>query len=103
MKKETIEEAAGNYSGSILGFNDNQSVMAKHKAFADGASWRINKVWHDATERPNGRDPYLIEYKIFGEKKYNTWRIPFEPVESINDNHGFTRWAYIKDLIPEES
>ena len=53
MKREDIEKAAGDYSGSSLGFADNNSVMAKHKAFADGAEWRINSVWHDVSERPD--------------------------------------------------
>ena len=44
MKREDIEKAAGDYSGSILGFTDNPSVIAKHKAFVDGAEWRINTV-----------------------------------------------------------
>lgn len=47
MKREDIEKAVGDYSGSILGFTDNKSVMEKYKAFADGAQWRINSVWHD--------------------------------------------------------
>lgn len=29
MKREDIEKAAGDYSGSSLGFTDNNSVMAK--------------------------------------------------------------------------
>lgn len=53
MKKEDIEKAAGDYSGSILGFTDNKSVMEKHKAFADGAQWRINTVWHYDKSMPN--------------------------------------------------
>lgn len=52
MKREDIEKAAGDYSGSSLGFTDNNSVMAKHKAFADGAVWRINAAWHDVNEMP---------------------------------------------------
>jgi len=36
MKRKDIEKAAGDYSGSSLGFTDNNSVMAKHKAFVDG-------------------------------------------------------------------
>lgn len=53
MTKEDIEKAAGDYSGSSLGFTENNSVMAKHKAFADGANLRINSVWHDASEIPD--------------------------------------------------
>ena len=55
MKRKDIEKAAGDYSGSSLGFTDNNSVMAKHKAFVDGAEWRINSVWHDAKDTPQER------------------------------------------------
>ena len=47
MTREQIEKAAGEYSGSVLGFKDNPVVMNKHKAFMDGAQWRVNSVWHD--------------------------------------------------------
>ena len=61
MKREDIEKAAGDYSGSILGFTDNKSVMEKHKAFVAGAKWRINSVWHDINEIPeDGRIIVLL-------------------------------------------
>lgn len=65
MTKEDIEKAAGDYSGSILGFTDNKSVMEKHKAFADGAQWRINSVWHDASEIPDLGEAIIVE--LFGK------------------------------------
>lgn len=46
MKRKDIEKAAGDYSGSILGFTDNKSVMEKHKAFADGAEWFRKSLFH---------------------------------------------------------
>lgn len=33
MNRELVEKAAGEYSGSVLGFKDNPVVMAKHKYF----------------------------------------------------------------------
>ena len=39
MTREQIETAAGEYSGSVLGFKDNPVVMDKHKAFTAGAEW----------------------------------------------------------------
>ena len=98
MKREDIEKAAGDYSGSILGFTDNKSVMEKHKAFADGANWRINSVWHDVSECPDENEPTIIEREngklSFHEKGYKgPWKYNVEQFR-------FKRWAYIKDLIP---
>lgn len=60
MKRKDIEKAAGDYSGSSLGFTDNNSVMAKHKAYVAGAEWRINIVWHDVKEMPENNRMILI-------------------------------------------
>lgn len=58
MTREQIEKAAGEYSGSVLGFKDNPVVMANHKAFMDGAQWCINSVWHDMVKE---------EPQVYGE------------------------------------
>ena len=97
MTKEDIEKAAGDYSGSILGFTDNKSVMEKHKAFADGAQWRINSVWHDIKEMPENNRMILIIMQhdiptVIGPD--NTF---FR--EEIKDRH-IQRWAYVEDLKP---
>lgn len=69
-----------------------------HDGFVDGANWRINSVWHDVSERPNGNEPTIIERTgnkfSFHEKGYDgPWKYNVE-------QFGFKRWAYIKDLIP---
>lgn len=46
MNKASIERAAGEYSGSILGFKDNPNVMSKHKAFSDGAHYVLDLICH---------------------------------------------------------
>lgn len=96
MKREDIEKAAGDYSGSILGFRDNPTVMDKHKAFADGAEWRINSVWHSDTEKPNiDKGDLLIGIEVMGKTAYirqNAYYVI---------QFGCIRWAYINDLIPK--
>lgn len=89
MNREQIEKAAGEYSGSVLGFKDNPVVMAKHKAFAAGADWRINSVWHDVNEEPIYwkliiRKDILGDYDLGCELKHDT-----------------ISWAYLDDLVPE--
>lgn len=103
MKMEEIEKAAGDYSGSILGFRDNQFVMSKHKAFADGAEWRINSVWHDASEKPIEFATCLVElesqYGLFYKLKY----FNKAQVKKWSGKYGcdkIIKWAYIEDLMP---
>lgn len=96
MKKEDIEEAAGNYSGSILGFKHLSTVMGKHKAFVHGAMWRIEKVWHK--ELPNAQTKKTVLVK-FTNGLFNLF-------EDIRELKGFENqvkmFAYIEDLTPTE-
>ena len=97
MKKEDIEKAAGDYSGSILGFTDNKSVMEKHKAFADGAGWRINSVWHDASEAPQHSGMSLAFSKdgraVLCGPNNSGWKTTVKVFHIV-------RWAYVDDLKP---
>ena len=99
MKREDIEKAAGDHSGSILGFRDNKSVMDKHKAFSDGAEWRINSVWHDASEEPKKKGYILVqineEYPI-----YVVWSINSTDWDKTAERANAVKWAYIEDLMP---
>ena len=81
MKREDIEKAAGDYSGSILGFTDNKSVMEKHKAFVAGAKWRINSVWQHDIPTVLGPDNTFFK-------------------EEVKDRQ-IHRWAYVDDLLPD--
>ena len=97
MTREEIEKAAGEYSGSVFGFKDNPVVMNKHKAFMDGAQWRINSVWHDASEKPDKNQLVVFECRKTYGKGYSV---------NFGENYLLLKnvllsWAYIKDLIPE--
>ena len=95
MTREQIEKVAGEYSGSVFGFKNNPVVMNKHKAFMDGAQWRINSVWHEAeTELPeSGRDT-LVLFRGGGcgitdsGTRFDLWR-------------AVSQWAYVSDILPE--
>lgn len=101
MTKEDIEKAAGDYSGSILGFTDNKSVMEKHKAFVDCADWIIHSVWHDASETPISGKEALVKY-ITGDLKIK-YRVDvfcgYEWKEMCHYDK-LIQFAYIEDLIP---
>ena len=98
MTREDIEKAAGEYSGSVLGFKDNPVVMAKHKAFTAGAEWRINSAWHSTDELPkrSGFLAVLIDNGIM-ETMYYSVGIGFHEMTL----KGYTSWAYVLDLLPE--
>lgn len=97
MTREQIERAAGEYSGSVLGFKDNPVVMNNHKAFMDGAQWRINSVWHDASEKPDKNQLVVFECRKTYGRGYSV---------NFGENYDLLKnvllgWAYVIDLLPE--
>ena len=74
--KQTVEEAAYNYLQKILESSDfeinfeedNYDAGARdavldvtERAYIAGANWRINSVWHDASERPDKGKMLIVE------------------------------------------
>lgn len=93
MKRKDIEKAAGDYSGSSLGFTDNNSVMAKHKAFVDGAEWRINSVWHDDLKKGQTNRCILVRFR-------NGLFMLFEDIRELKGIEvEVNMFAYIDDLV----
>lgn len=105
MTREQIEKAAGEYSGSVLGFKDNPVVMNKHKAFMDGAQWRINSVWHDAIDKPERNRDFLYESARGWFGINNTTKMAREVYpekwDRFVEGYDVIRWVYIDDLLPE--
>ena len=120
MTREQIAKAAGEYSGSVLGFKDNPVVMNKHKAFMDGAQWRINSVWHDMKkevpqvygEYENEVAPsipclvrgYLSTGYGYGVRYWNVSYEVWDDEECDDyecDKDKIEEWAYLDDLLPE--
>ena len=65
MTKEQIEKAAAIYTAQAEE-SDYAEVRDVKRAFADGANWYINSVWHDASERPKDRNAQcLVEVVVF--------------------------------------
>lgn len=125
MTREQIEKAAGEYSGSVLGFKDNPVVMANHKAFMDGAQWRINSVWHKPSENVESlikEMPVVVKlkrknYLLLG--KFEEFRL-YDGFRDSDGNYSYTmscyfvstslieyalsdvlEYAYLSDLLPE--
>ncbi len=100
MKRKDIEKAAEKYAEENSWYPGETSyesdIIAIEESFADafkaGVKWRINSVWHDATEKPKLGELIIVEVygKIWDYGKYDV----------CDTIHPKARWAYIKDLIP---
>ena len=88
MNREQLEESAKQYG--LVNFKPDEAEAAK-RGFKAGAEWRIDVVWHNMNEKPNGRFVILAD---FGQEEYSLG-INLEGIESAK------RWAYISDLLPE--
>lgn len=98
MTREDIEKAAidniefqGNLDlGTII-------ENACRESFVSGANWRINSVYHKASEEPeSGEMAFAIcegnNPVICGPYHYD-W-------ETTVENFNIIKWAYVKDLTP---
>ena len=90
MNRETIEKAAQSYC-------DNkpyvETVLNKN-AFIDGAQWRINSAWHDASEEtPMAFSPVLT---VHHSGRYSVNMLGKEETCP----RAWDKWAYIDDLLP---
>lgn len=94
MKREDIEKVADEFANKEYEISDIDRIPL-YKGFYHGAEWRINSVWHNSkTEVPDVNTIVLVEkedgsiwqYKVFAKSQMLGWK----------------RWAYIKDLVPNE-
>lgn len=84
-------------------------VNLERRGFIAGAQWRINSVWHDASERPEVNKRVLVEFfnkygnyvyyrlKAFKPAQLKHWGIEMAFLDKI------IRWTYIEDLLPADS
>ncbi len=68
-----------------------------YDGFIAGASWRINSVWHTMYEKPKKGLTLCVNDNgcaiICGPNYYE--------FKNTARGLGFTRWAYVSDLLPE--
>lgn len=102
MKREDVDKAASDYAEENSWYPGETSyesdIIAIEESFADafkaGAEWRINSVWHDASEIPDLGEAIIVE--LFGKVwDYGTYDVS----DSI---HPKAKWAYMNDLIPSK-
>lgn len=98
MTKEDIERKCLEYSQAATPSYTNGTFdrYAIAQAFEDGAEWRINSVWHDASEIPDLSQDILI----ISLNEICTILIGAVHTLSELKHYDYTNWAYVKDLIP---
>lgn len=68
------------------------------EGFLIAAEWRINSVWHDASEKPHRNKWYIAQ---IGDNAFDTFTDSVN-WESYARGLNIIRWAYIEDLIPSK-
>lgn len=105
MNRYLIEEQAQDYVSRLYEeeeYPDN--VDDVEEAFAEGAEWRINSVWHKAEERPADNRTFLYRavYKQSEEKYISIGTlVPEDRWYIFLDEEDIIAWAYIDDLLPD--
>ena len=102
MTREQIERAGRDYALDQLGIVGLPGRAEAMKAFISGAQWRINSVWHDASDIAEPGKDCLVEHMY--EDGNVCIRIDRRSeYEWINACYydKILRWAYISDLFPE--
>lgn len=102
MTKEDIKKAAAEYAKEacrpLWRVGSEQVCMVD---FIAGAKWRVNSVWHDASEIPISGKEALVKY-ITGDLKIK-YRVDvfcgYEWKEMCHYDK-LIQFAYIEDLIP---
>lgn len=98
MRRDDIEKAATQHANMIGWDHDPEETRGLFAySFEKGAEWRINSVWHDASETPQ-HSGMLIAIKqdgtpiVCGPNNSN-WKIAVRIFHIV-------RWAYIENLLP---
>lgn len=102
MTRKDIEKAAlkgvEEYvnSGNLKGFRGSYC-----KGFMEGADWRINSVWHDASETPITGKEAFVKYMTGDLKiKYRVDVFCGHEWKEMCHYDKLIQFAYIEDLIP---
>ena len=97
MKREDIEKVADEFANKEYEISDIDRIPL-YKGFYHGAEWRINSVWHDASEVPEEHRfcLYILKDGTYGcgyyHKEDNSiWYSRFTNI---------VKWAYFQDITP---
>lgn len=102
MERKTIEQAAKKYANAYCpdeapaGYALGKKV-GYIRGFTDGAKWRINSVWHDASEIAKQGEHIVVVM----ESGNFTSLFVTPDIAQIFKKFNVILWAYSKDLLPE--
>ena len=97
MTRERIEKAAKETLMNEPVEIQATKVGAFQRGFVDGAQWRINSVWHDASEKPDKNQLVVFECrKTYGRGYSVNFGENYDLMKNV-----LLSWAYVIDLLPE--
>ena len=96
MTREQIEKAAMLFAGAGEFGECPYNPDAKN-GFMAGAQWRVNSVWHDASEKPDKNQLVVFECrKTYGRGYSVNFGENYDLMKNV-----LLSWAYVIDLLPE--
>ena len=98
MKIEDIENAALDCALFEDYYYNPDLQPAYIDGFKRGASWRIDSVWHEASEEPGRNRIYLAQ---LGDSAFDTF-YDSGNWEIFPRRVNMQRWAYVEDLLPNK-
>lgn len=101
MKQEIISDKAQDYVSRLYAENEYPTTHSDveldvETAFIAGAHWRINSVWHDASEKPKNQLVLFECRKTYGKGYSVNFGENYEILKNV-----VLRWAYVSDLLPD--
>lgn len=105
IDEKKITETVNAYISYPPEFDEGVSVRLRRDAFRAGVEWFKNRVWHDASEKPDREpcsiiigynDDYIgMNYCFENDPGLGTWDELFKRMNVI-------RWCYFSDILPKE-
>lgn len=100
MNKQDIKKAAKEYDESLT-YSSVKEQYDVEKAFVKGAEWRINSIWHDASEQPIVGKEALVKYITGdGEMKHRIDVFCGYEWREMCHYDKLIQFAYIEDILP---
>lgn len=101
MKQEIISDKAQDYVSRLYAENEYPTTHSDveldvETAFADGAHWRINSVWHNIDNELPECGKHVVN-----EDWFDFIAKDEKDLQRIIKKYPFKRWAYVSDLLPE--
>ena len=95
IEKKSLEYAKTATPSCVFGDFDKYAIA---DAFEHGANWRIDSVWHEASEEPERNRIYLAQ---LGNSTLDTFYYSGN-WERFSRGVNMQRWAYVEDLLPNK-